>query len=141
MLLAQAQTIVTEALKFARAGGFKPCAVAVLDARGALRALANEDGTSLHRAEVAIGKAYGAVSMGVSSRALFERAEKQPYFVAAVTHIAGGRLVAVPGGVLVRDASGALVGAVGISGDTSDNDEAACCAGIKAAGLVAETGA
>lgn len=141
MQLAQAQTILSEALKFARSRNMKPLACAVLDARGAIRALAAEDGTSLHRADVAIGKAYGSIALGVSSRALMERAEKQAYFVAAMSHITGGRVVPVPGGVIIRDTTGALLGAVGISGDTSDNDEAACCAGIAAAGLRAETGA
>jgi uncharacterized protein GlcG (DUF336 family) len=140
MQLFQAQTILGEALAFARARSLKPLAVAVLDARGALRTMAAEDGTSLHRADVAIGKAYGAVALGVSSRALMERAEKQAYFVAAMSHVTGGRMVPVPGGVLVRDQDGQLLGAVGISGDTSDNDEAACCAGIAAAGLVPDTG-
>lgn len=141
MKLEQAETIAAGARNHARANNLKPLAIAVLDARGALRCLLNEDGTSLHRADVAIGKAYGAVALGMSSRALSERAEKHPHFIAAVTHAVGGRLVPVPGGVLIRDAAGDLVGAIGISGDTSDNDEAACCAGIAAAGLVAETGA
>ena len=89
--------------------------------------------------DVAIGKAYGAISFGQSSRKLGERAETQAYFIAAVTHAAGGKLVPVPGGVLVRDGEGELLGAIGISGDTSDNDEAAAVAGIEAAGLVAQT--
>ena len=77
----------------------------------------------------------------MSSRLIMERAEKQAYFVAAMSHITGGRVVPVPGGVLIRDGAGALLGAVGISGDTSENDEACCVAGIAAAGLVADTGA
>lgn len=141
MNLSTAQTILAEALAFARARHMKPLAVAVLDSRGAVRAAASEDGTSLHRLDVAVGKAYGGIALGMSSRKIMERAENQAYFVAAMSHITGGRLVPVPGGVLIRDATGALVGAIGISGDTSDNDEAACCAGIAAAGLTAETGA
>lgn len=141
MQLATAQTIVTEALGLARSRSMKPLAVVVLDARGAIRAAASEDGTSLHRFDVAHGKAYGAVALGMSSRLIMERAEKQAYFVAAMSHITGGRVVPVPGGVLIRDGAGALLGAVGISGDTSENDEACCCAGIAAAGLVADTGA
>lgn len=141
MKLEQAETIAAAARKHARGQAFKPLAIAVLDARGALRCLLSEDGTSLHRADVAIGKAYGAVALGMSSRALSERAEKHPHFIAAVSHVVGGRLVPVPGGVLIRDKAGELLGAIGISGDTSDNDEAACCASIAAAGLVAETGA
>lgn len=139
MKLADAETILAGARRHARSAGLKPLTIAVLDARGVVRALITEDGASLHRADIAIGKAYGAISLGVSSRKLGERAEKQAYFVAAAREAAGGRLVPVAGGVLIRDAAGDLLGAIGISGDTSDNDEAACCAGIAAAGLVAET--
>lgn len=141
MQLASAQIVLQEALRLARARAMKPLAVVVIDARGAIRAAASEDGTSLHRFDVAHGKAYGAVALGMSSRLIMERAEKQAYFVAAMSHITGGRVVPVPGGVLIRDGAGALLGAVGISGDTSENDEACCVAGIAAAGLVADTGA
>ena len=140
LTLDTAQTILSVALKSAREKDMKPLAVAVYDARGALRAFAAEDGTSLRRAQIAMGKAEGALAMGLGSRALYKRAADQPYFIAAVTHAVGGRLIPVPGGVLIRDAGGALVGAIGISGDTSDNDEAAAVAGIEAAGLKAETG-
>ena len=139
MNLELAEAILAGARKHARAQNLKPLTIAVLDARGAVRCLINEDGTSLHRADVAIGKAYGAISFGQSSRKLGERAETQAYFIAAVTHAAGGKLVPVPGGVLVRDGEGELLGTIGISGDTSDNDEAAAVAGIEAAGLVAQT--
>lgn len=136
-----ARTIVASALSTAREKGFKPLAIAVYDARGALKAFEAEDGTSLKRGEIAMGKAYGAVALGVSSRALGKMAAERPHFVAAATHAVGGMLVPVPGGVLVRDAAGRLLGAVGISGELSDNDEFAAVAGIEAAGLVAETGA
>ena len=106
----------------------------MLDARGALKAFAAEDGTSLKRAEIATGKAAGALAMGLGSRTLGKMAAERPHFVAAVTHAVGGMLIPVAGGVLIRDGAGALVGAVGISGDTSDNDEAAAVAGIEAAG-------
>lgn len=141
MHLETAQKIVAAALAFARAKSLKPLSVVVLDARGALKAAASEDGTSLKRAEIAIGKAHGALAMGMGTRALFSRAQQQPYFVAAVTHAVGGSLIPVPGGVLVLDGgSGALLGAVGISGDTSDNDEAAALAGIGAAGCKGDPG-
>mgnify|MGYP001167109922 CR=1 FL=1 len=139
MKLEQAEVIAQAARKHARANNLKPMAIAVLDPRGAVRCLLNEDGTSLHRADIAIGKAYGAISLGLSSRKLGERAEKQAYFIAAAAQAAGGKLVPVAGGVLIRNSAGELLGAIGMSGDTSDNDEAACCAGIAAAGLVAET--
>jgi uncharacterized protein GlcG (DUF336 family) len=117
-----------------------PLAVTVLDARGCTKAFAAQDGTSLLRGEVAHGKAYGALSLGMGSRAIFKRAAEQPAFVGAINTMARGALVPVPGGVLIRDASGALLGAVGISGDTSDNDEACAVAGIAAAGLKADAG-
>ncbi len=115
-------------------------AVAVLDARGCLKFFAAQDGTSLMRAEVAHGKAYGALALGMGSRAIFKRAQEQAFFVDAVNTLAQGRIVPVPGGVLIRDAAGTLLGAVGISGDTSDNDEACCLAGIEAVGLKADAG-
>ena len=141
MQLETAQKMLAAALAHARSKNMQPLSVVVLDARGAIKALAAEDGTSLKRNEIAIGKAQGALALGLGSRSLFKRAEQQPYFIAAVSHVVGGSLIPVPGGVLVRDASGALAGAVGISGDTSDNDEAAAIAGIEAAGLKADPGA
>jgi len=137
--LDNARTILTAALGYAHANNLNKLAIAVLDARGAQKLFAAEDGTSLKRGEIAIGKAHGALALGMGSRALFNRAQQQPYFIAAVTPAVGG-LIPVPGGVLVRDADGALLGAVGISGDTSDNDEACALAGIAAAGLVADPG-
>jgi uncharacterized protein GlcG (DUF336 family) len=138
--LLAAQKIVEAALAHAVEHGFKPMAIGVLDARGALKAFAAQDGTSLKRGEIALAKANGAVALGMGSRALMKRAETQGYFIAAATAAIGGSLVPVPGGVLVRDAAGTLLGAVGISGDTSDNDEAAAIAGINAAGLLPDPG-
>jgi uncharacterized protein GlcG (DUF336 family) len=118
----------------------KPLVVTILDARGCVKLTAAQDGTSLLRAEIAGGKAFGALAMGMGSRALFKRAQEQAYFVDAVNALAQGRLVPVPGGVLIQDGSGALLGAVGVSGDTSDNDEICAVAGIEAAGLKANVG-
>jgi uncharacterized protein GlcG (DUF336 family) len=118
----------------------KPLVVTVLDARGCVKISAAQDGTSLLRSEIAHGKAYGALAIGMGSRALFQRAQEQAYFVSAVNTLAQGRLVPVPGGVLMHDAGGALLGAVGVSGDTSDNDEICAVAGIEAAGLKANAG-
>jgi len=140
LTLTQAQAIVSAALQEARRVDLKPLVVAVLDARGTVKALAAEDGTSLKRGEIAHGKAHGALALGMGSRAIAKRAATDPAFVAAVTHVAGGALVPVPGGVLLRDEEGVLLGAVGISGDTSDNDEAAALAGIAAAGLLGDPG-
>jgi uncharacterized protein GlcG (DUF336 family) len=117
----------------------KPLVVTVLDARGCVKLTAAQDGTSLLRSEIAHGKAFGALAMGMGSRALFQRAQEAPFFVSAVNTLAQGRLVPVPGGVLIQD-GGVLLGAVGISGDTSDNDEACAVAGIEAAGLKANAG-
>lgn len=141
LTLAQAQTILSTALAYAGEHGLKPLAIAVLDARGAQKAFVAQDRTSLKRGEIAIGKAHGAVAMGIGSRALHKMALDRPYFVEAATHAVGGLLVPVPGGVLIKDEAGLVLGAVGISGDNSENDEAAAVAGIAAAGLQADTGA
>jgi len=117
----------------------KPLVITVLDARGCVKVTAAQDGTSLMRSEIAHGKAYGALAMGMGSRALFQRAQEQAYFIDAANTLAQGRLVPVPGGVLIQSGS-TLLGAVGVSGDTSDNDEACAVAGIEAAGLKANAG-
>ena len=140
LTLDQAHAILHAAIAEAGKRGLKPLAVLVLDARGALKAALVQDGSSLSRDKVAFGKAYGALSLGIGSRALHKRAEEQPYFVSAVNGLLGGALIPVPGGVLVKDQAGAVLGAVGISGDTSDNDEACATAAIAAAGLVADAG-
>jgi uncharacterized protein GlcG (DUF336 family) len=140
LTLEQAQTIIATALRHGTDHKFQPLAVAVLDARGVPKAYAAQDGTSLRRYEIASGKAHGALSFGTGSRALAKRAAVNPHFIAAVTHAVGGSLIPVPGGVLIRSADRAIIGAVGISGDNSDNDEAAAIAGIAAAGLIADPG-
>jgi len=134
--LKQAQAIVEGTLKKGRDANMKPLSVAVLDARGCLVAYAMEDG-GLLREFIAKGKAWGALGMGRSSRTLEKLAKDRPHFISAVVEASGGRMVPVPGGVLIKDKAGALLGAVGVSGDTSDNDEVAGAAGIEAAGLVA----
>ena len=138
--LDQARTIIAAARAAGQGGGFKPLSVVVLDAGGHVTAFEREDGSSNMRFQIAHGKAHGAIALGLGSRALMARAEQQPSFIAAATSAIGGALIPVPGGVLVHNADGLLIGAVGISGDTSDNDEAAAVAGIEAAGLTAVTG-
>jgi uncharacterized protein GlcG (DUF336 family) len=134
LTLAAAEIIVAAALKHAAADGLKPLAVVVLDARGADKALAAQDGVSLKRVDIARGKASGALALGMGSRALFKRAKEQPYFIAAVSQTLGETgLIPVPGGVLIEDQSGKVIGVVGISGDTSDNDEAAAAIPARAA--------
>lgn len=140
LTLASARLAIEGALDRGHELGLNPLAVVVLDAGGHVTAFEREDGASNMRFQVAFGKAHGAIALGLGSRALMVRAEQQPYFIASVTAAIGGALVPVPGGVLVRDAAGALVGAVGVSGDSSDNDEAAAVAGIERAGFIAETG-
>ncbi len=138
--LRKARTIISKSLAKGREAGMKPLAVCVLDAGGHLKAFERQDGASNGRFEIARGKAGGALEMGLGSRALYQRAEKQPYFLLAVGRLFEDGLVPVPGGVLVRDRKGELIGAVGISGDNSDNDEAAAIAGIEAAGFAADPG-
>ena len=136
LTLDEAQALVAAALNHGANAGFKPLAVAVIDARGALKAFAAQDGASLKRGEVARAKADGVLALGMGGRALMARAEQQPYFIAAASHVVGGSLIPVPGGVLVGR-GGATIGAVGISGETSENDEAAALAAIEALGLEA----
>lgn len=138
--LAQARAMIAAAFERGAALGLKPLSVTVLDAGGHVKAFERQDGASNLRFEVSHAKAYGAIGLGIGSRALMARAEQQPAFVAAVNGAFGGALVPVPGGVLVRTSDGELIGAVGVSGDTSDNDELAAVASIEAVGLVAETG-
>ncbi len=140
LTLDQANTICRAALEKAREIDGKPLAVAVLDDGGHLKAFQREDNTSILRFEIANGKAYGSLGMGVASRVLAGVAAERPAFIQALTAASGGRVVPVPGGVLIRDSGGALLGAVGISGDTSDLDEECAVAGIAAAGLTADTG-
>lgn len=116
--------------------GLKPLTVVVLDAGGHVVSVEREDGSSNSRFEIAFGKAYGALALGMGSRSLMARAEQQPYFITSAAAAIGGKLVPVPGGVLIKDDSGSVVGCVGVSGDTSDNDELAAMAGITSASLV-----
>jgi uncharacterized protein GlcG (DUF336 family) len=137
--LETARTIIAAARAHAQETDCKPMTVVVLDAGGHVQAVEREDGASNKRFEIAFGKAHGALSLGMGSRGLMARAEQQPYFIAAVTQAVGGALVPVPGGVLVLEGD-QVVGAVGVTGDTSDKDEAVAVAGIEAAGLAASTG-
>ena len=137
LTLHQARTVTEASITRAREMGLKPLSVIVLDSRGALIAALSEDGCSQLRAKIAHGKANAAIGLGMGTRALMNRAEQQAYFIQAVNGVFDGDMVPVPGGVLILDDGGARLGAVGISGDTSDNDEAAAVAGIETAGLTA----
>ena len=138
LTLDQASTIVDATLRKGRDTGCRPLTVVVLDAGGHAVALKREDGSGILRPAVAAGKAWGALGLGVSSRTLAGMAAERPTFVSALAVAAEGRIVPAPGGVLVRDREGALLGAVGVTGDTSDKDEACAIAGIEAAGLTPE---
>jgi uncharacterized protein GlcG (DUF336 family) len=138
--LAQASTIVDIALKTARDQKQMPQTVVVLDTGGHVVVAKREDGSGIVRYEIAVGKAYGALGMGWGSRTMMERAAQNPNFLASIVGASGGRLVPNPGGVLIRNAGGQIIGAVGISGDTGDNDEICAIAGIEAAGLKADAG-
>lgn len=136
--LRKARTIVRKTLEKGREMELKPLAVVVLDAGGHVKAFEREDGASPGRFGVAQGKAYGSVMLGITCTALKQRADVDPTFISAVNGVFGGQLVPVPGGVLVKDKKGAVIGAVGVSGDTSDNDLTAAMAGIEAAGMHGE---
>ena len=139
LTLAQAQTIVTATLAEARARGAKQLAVIVLDAGAHPVAFAREDGASLYRFDIAKAKAEGAVGMDADTAVLAERAKGNPTFFQSVTAAVGGRIAFSPGGVVIRDAAGTLIGAVGVSGDTGECDAQCAHAGIRAAGLSQET--
>lgn len=138
--LTTASIIVDKTLEKGRELGFASLTVAVLDAGGHLKAFKREDGSSLLRPEIAMGKAWGVLGMGFGGRELARRAAKMPVFFGALSEMSGGRMVPVPGGVIIRSASGEILGSVGISGDTSENDELCAVHGIKAAGLTPDTG-
>src|SRR5712672_726564 len=139
LTLEQASIIVDKALEKGRELGFKPLTVAVLDAGGHLTAAKREDGSSLLRPQIALGKAWGVLGMGFGGRELARRAARAPQFFAALSELSQGRMVPVAGGVLIRTADGAILGSVGISGDASEKDEDCALHGIAAAGLVADT--
>jgi uncharacterized protein GlcG (DUF336 family) len=138
--LSQAQLIIERGLAHARDAQFPPMTISVLDASGSMVAFAREDDSSLLRERISRGKALGALNMGMGSRSLAGRAEAHPHFMNAVIALAEGNLIPVPGGVLVRDESEKIVGAVGVSGHLPDNDEACAVQGIEAAGLRADPG-
>jgi uncharacterized protein GlcG (DUF336 family) len=135
LTLEQANRVIGAALANSRAAGYKPMAIAVLDESGNLKAFASEDGASMFRFDIARAKAWGAVGMGMSSRKLAERAKENPNFFVSLSATAGGKFLPQTGAVVIKDATGRLIGAVGASGGTGDEDEAICIAGVAAAGL------
>jgi uncharacterized protein GlcG (DUF336 family) len=137
LTLEYANQIIQAAISKARLLNMSPITVVVLDQAGHLKAMQREDGASLIRQEIATAKAWGAVNMGISSRNLGVVAEQRPDFMNALIGVAEGKIMPVPGGVLIRDSSNNLLGAVGISGDVSDRDERCAIVGIEAAGFIA----
>lgn len=136
--LAKANAIVVEALRLGRDAGLLPLTVVVLDAGGKLVAMQSEDGSGLVRFEIAFGKAYAALGMGISSRLIRDRLSERPVFLNALAAASDGRFIPVPGGVLVEDGQGVTLGAVGISGDTSEKDEFCAIEAIRSVGLASE---
>lgn len=136
LTLDQAQHILTAALAKSKEMGYQPMGIAVLDASGNLKAFASEDGASMFRFDIARAKAWGAVGMGVSSRTLGERAKGNPNFFVSLAATSDGKFLPQTGAVVIKDAQGRLLGAVGASGGTGDEDELICMAGVAAAGLV-----
>ncbi len=137
LTLEEARSIIAATRAKGREMGLKPLSVVILDAGGHVLAFEREDGAAPGRFGIAQGKAYGAVMLGMAGRAQMARAEAQAYFMAAVNGVYGGKVVPVPGGVLLRRA-GEVIGAIGVTGDTSDNDAEAALAGAAAAGIEAE---
>jgi uncharacterized protein GlcG (DUF336 family) len=138
--LLKANLIADKSLEKGRELSLAPLTVAVLDAGGHLKVLKREDGSSLLRPEIAMGKAWGVLGMGFGGRELARRAAKMPVFFNALSDLCEGKMVPVPGGVIIRDVSGEILGSVGISGDTSEKDEICAVHGIQAAGFTPETG-
>ncbi|UGY09870.1 GlcG/HbpS family heme-binding protein [Phyllobacterium pellucidum] len=138
--LSKANSIIKAALAKGAETGMRPLSVAVLDAGGHLKAFQKQDGSSMLRFEIAFGKAYGALAIGAGSRTVEKFAKDRPHFMEGLVASSGGNVIPVAGGVLVKNAKGEVIGAVGISGDTSDNDETAAIAGVEAAGFVADGG-
>lgn len=136
--LEAASRIVDEALRLGRQENLLPLTVVVLDAGGKMVAMKCEDGSGLVRFDVAFGKAWGSLGMGISSRLIRDRLSARPTFQSALATASDGRLIPVPGGVLIRDGDGVTIGAVGISGDTSDKDEFCAIEAIRSVGLASE---
>jgi len=141
LTLKQANTIIEAALAKAREMKIKPLAVVVLDDSGNVKAAQREDGASMFRFDVAQGKAWAAVAMGASSRALAKRAKDNPNFFVTLAATAQGKFLPQTGGVLIRDGAGQILGAAGASGGTGEEDEAVCAHGIEQAGLTPDAAA
>ena len=139
--LKQANTIIEKGFAKAREMKIKPLGIVVLDASGHIVSAQREDGASMFRLDVAQGKAWAAVAMGASSKALAKRAKDNPNFFVTLAATANGKFLPQTGAALIKDKDGAIIGAAGGSGGTGEEDEACCVAGIEAAGLTADASA
>jgi uncharacterized protein GlcG (DUF336 family) len=139
LTLAKSNEIIASAFARAKDLNLKPLSIVILDAGGHVVAFQKQDGSSFLRFEIASGKAYGALSLGIGSRRVETMAKERPHFIEGLSGVSGGKIVPVAGGVLIRDKTG-ILGAVGVTGDTSDNDELVAIAGIETAGFEADGG-
>lgn len=139
--LETATKIVDAAILRGRELGFLPLTVVVLDDGGTVKAMKREDGSSLMRPDMAMGKAWGSLGFGAGIRVLHARAETTPVFINSLIEMSGGRVLPMPGGALIKNDAGRTIGAIGVTGDTADNDEICAVAGVEAAGLIPDTGA
>lgn len=140
LTLAQTDKIIQAALSKGHELRLAPLTIAILDDGGHMKAMQRQDGATFFRPQIAFGKAWGSIALGMASRTLFSMGEERPMFMNSLISLSNQRLVPVPGGVLVKNSDGDVLGSVGITGDTSDNDEACAVTGIEAAGLVAVSG-
>ena len=138
LTLEQANTIIKAAFNKGKELNLNPLTVAVLDSGGHIRAIQRQDGATFLRPQIAVGKAWGSIALGMASKTLCSMAEERPMFMNSLINLSNQCLVPVPGGVLIKNSAGEVLGAVGITGDTSDNDEACAISAIEAAGLAAE---
>ena len=138
--LDQANQMIQAAISKGKELKLNPLTVAVLDAGGHLKALQREDGTTFLRPQIAFGKAWSSLSLGMASRKLFGMGEDRPMFMNSLINLSEQRMIPVPGGVLIKNEEGEVLGAIGITGDTSDNDEACAVAGVQAIGFIADSG-
>jgi len=136
--LRKARTIIRKTLEHGKAQGFRPLSAVILDEGGNVKAFEREDDASPGRFAIAHGKAYGAIMLGMSGSAQKARAEEQAYMMQALNGVFGGQVIPVPGGIILRDKRGRIVGAMGVTGDTSENDAESGMAGIEASGLIGE---
>ena len=140
LTLEQANTIIAGALAKGQELGLAPLTVAILDSGGHLKAMQRSDGATFFRPQIAFGKAWGSLALGMASRTLHGIGEERPMFMNSLINLSDQKLIPVPGGVLIKNSQGETLGSIGITGDTSDNDETCSVAGVEAAGLIADSG-